>query len=359
MDRVGGCGVGIVGLGVYLPPRVVTNEAFEGAAAVVDDILMDGAGPSRHAARWAADPYCGTIERRVMDAEQRSSQMEVEAAREALRSAGVDPGGVDLLIGYSQVPDDLCPGNHGRVARALELPRQATAMTLETGCASFVTQLNTAVRLVQSGDHRLALLYQSSATSRVQDQASRWAAAVGDGAVAEVVGAVPEGYGWIGRAHFTRGELCDGLLVARADRRPDWWAPSEVPFHITSRDGAAVRRMGVEGVAFARETCEEVLRTCGYTASDVDLLVCSQPQVWFGEACAEALGLREGRFVPPEEHFQRFGHLLPASAPLNLWVAWSQGRLRRGDLVLVYSPGVGFTQVASLLRWWMDPPSAC
>jgi 3-oxoacyl-[acyl-carrier-protein] synthase III len=63
--------------------------------------------------------------------------------------------------------------------------------------------------------------------------------------------------------------------------------------------------------------------------------------------------------VPPEEHFQRFGHLLPASAPLNLWVAWSQGRLRRGDLVLVYSPGVGFTQVASLLRWWMDPPSAC
>jgi 3-oxoacyl-[acyl-carrier-protein] synthase-3 len=113
----------------------------------------------------------------------------------------------------------------------------------------------------------------------------------------------------------------------------------------------------VEGVAFAKEACEEVLQKCGYSTSDVDLLVCSQPQVWFGEACAEALGLGD-RFVPPEEHFQKYGHLLPASAPLNLWVAWSQGRLRRGDLVLVYSPGVGFTQVASLLRWWMDPPSA-
>lgn len=351
------CGVGIVGLGAYLPSTIVTNEAFPGAVEAADDMLIGGVGPSAHVARWARDPYQGAIERRVVAEDELSSHMEVHAARAALRSAGVDPQAVDLLIGYSQVPDDLCPGNHGQVARQLALRREVTAMTLDTGCASFVTHLNTAVRLLQSDDHELALLYQSSATSRIQDPGSRWAAVVGDGAVAEVVGPVSAGFGWIGRAHFTRGELCDGLLLARADRKREWWQGSSEPFFITSRDAQAVRRMGEEGVAFAKEACLAVLQRCGYSLSEVDFLVCAQPQVWFGQACAEAIGLRSDQIVAPSDHFQKFGHLLPASAPLNLWVAWSLGLLKRGDLVLVYSPGVGFTQVASLMRWWLEPPS--
>jgi 3-oxoacyl-[acyl-carrier-protein] synthase-3 len=124
-----------------------------------------------------------------------------------------------------------------------------------------------------------------------------------------------------------------------------------------SKDPRAAARMGADGPEFAREACALLLERAGYTTRDVDLFVTAQPTAWFTETCAAAVGVPADKTVPLEEHFQRFGHLLAASLPLNLWVAWSTGRLRKGDLVLAYSPGVGFTQTAALLRWAMPPPA--
>lgn len=361
-----GCGVGVVGLSAALPDEVRTNDWFAGVEALVDgdtDLIADaereaGEGSLIRASlrRWGADPFRGTRERRVAAPGTRSSELELAACRAALAHAGRTADQVDLLAGYSQLPDDAGPGNHGRVARGLGGAGRLSAMTLESGCASFLPQLAVASRLVQVGDARTALLYQSSLSSRINDLRSPMGPLLGDGAVAEVIGRVEPGLGLVGWVQRTRGELCDGLLLGRVDGSRDWIEPSPVPMRIFARDRSAAARMGADGPAYAREVCLELLDRHGVLPEDVDFLVIAQAAVWFGAVCAEALGIPVERTVPPEDHFQRYGHLLAASLPLNLWVAWTTGRLRRGDLVLLYSPGVGFTTAAALLRWALDPP---
>jgi 3-oxoacyl-[acyl-carrier-protein] synthase-3 len=181
---------------------------------------------------------------------------------------------------------------------------------------------------------------------------------VGDGAVAEVVGRVEPGLGVIGVEEVLRAELSDGLVMSSTDGRARWTDPATdgARFVDTVHNGESARTMARRGPEFAAETCGQLLARHGYRATEVDLFACTQPSMWFGAAAAEAVGVRPESVVPPSEHFQRYGHLLPASAPLNLWVAWRSGRLSPGDLVLTYLQGAGFIQAAVLFRWSMPRP---
>lgn len=360
-----GSGVGLVGFGVELPSEVRLNAFFSGIEAnlrgerdllALAERVVDGSTAiGRSVERQRGDPFRGTRERRVAAPGARSSDLELAACSAALGSAGLGAADVDLLVGYSQVPDDPTPANHGRLARRLGAGHHLAAMTLEAGCASFVTQLSTAVRLVAAGDARAALLYQSSLGSRIFDPDDPTAPLFGDGAAAEVVGKVPAGLGFVGWSQHTWGELCDGLVLGHEDGS-DWLAPSATPLRARSRDRDAAARMGADAPQFAREVCGPLLERFGVRPDQVDFFAVAQASAWFGPVCAEAVGVPVERTVPAAEHFERFGHLLPASLPLNLWVAWQGGRLRPGDLVLAYSPGAGFTAAAALLRWSLPPP---
>ncbi|MEQ1500789.1 MAG: 3-oxoacyl-[acyl-carrier-protein] synthase III C-terminal domain-containing protein [Myxococcota bacterium] len=353
--------VGIVGLGAHLPDTIRPNAWWPPPSSDGASFIRPDAGGTTGAIveRLANDRFRGAVERRCIADDQRPSDMEIAACRAALASAGVDPTQIDLLIGASQVPDEVSPSNHGRVALGLGIPHRATAFTIDAGCASFIPQLNTACRLVEVGDHELGLIYQSSASSRVLDPQADWSFGLGDGAVAEVIGPVEPGLGLVGRMQWTRGELSNGLVIGRTDGDRRWFEAGSQPtgFQILARDPEVVMQMGRMGAEYAREICAALLSTCGYGPSDVSFFACAQATVWFGEACAAAIGIPEGRYLRPDEHFQRFGHLLPASASLNVYLAWLAGRLTPGDLVLIYSPGVGFTQGASLIRWSLPRPA--
>jgi 3-oxoacyl-[acyl-carrier-protein] synthase-3 len=101
-----------------------------------------------------------------------------------------------------------------------------------------------------------------------------------------------------------------------------------------------------------------LLDRVGVTIDEVDFFVCSQPNAWYGAAAARGLGLPDHKRVEIEAHSCKYGHLMAASAPLNLYVAAAQGRLQRGDLVLIFSPGAGFVQTACLYRWHHERPFA-
>lgn len=365
-DRAQGIGIGIVGLGACLPSHVRGNDWWEGRLAprssgnlmadAIEGAHVSGSAAEEVARRWARQPFHGALQRRVIDDAHESSDLEIEACRQALQLAGVGPSEVSILLGYSQVPDDACPGDQGLVAHALGLPRELLALGVEAGCASFVAHLRLACGLGGSK----ALLFQSSATSRVSDFSRFASTQIGDGATAQLVGPVEAGLGFVGALSFLRGELRSGLVLGRMDGQPRWYdqADSASPLVVTPRDREVAVQMGRAGPEYCREVCQALLERHGLQPADVDLFVCAQAGAWFGEACAVALGIPQGRWVPAEDHFQRYGHLLPASAPLNLWVAWLTGRLKVGDLVLVYSPGVGFIQAAALMRWALEPPPA-
>jgi 3-oxoacyl-[acyl-carrier-protein] synthase-3 len=368
-----GVGVGIVGIGVCLPEHRRDNDWWpQGWAArqqerasgdligVVERAALAGEEEDvlqRAISRWAGDPFRGARSRRVIADDQESSDLEVSACAAALECAGLQSSDIDLLVGYSQVSDDAGPANHGIVAHRLGLEDHTASFTLEAGCASFLPQLTVATRLVQVGDHRRALLYQSSAISRVTDYDTQVSPNVGDGAVAQVVAEVSPGLGLVARVQTTYGELRDGLVLTRRDGAARWYEPGGDGLIVAPRSMASVYRMGAHAPAFARETCGRVLDAAGVGVDDVDFFICAQAAAWYTEACATALGLPSRKWTPPSAHFQRYGHLLAGSAPLNLWVAWSRGHLDVGDLVLLYSPGVGFTTTATLLRWSLPPPA--
>ncbi len=366
MADVSGVGVGITGMACCLPSAVRTNHWWGERASMTgplgesaDRVAASGDDDDPALAvvrRWARDPFHGARERRVIDDAHTSKDLEVAACRAVLQQQSLASDDVAALIGYSQISDDVGLGNHGLVAHDLELPRTLLAFSLEAGCASFVPQVATATGLATQSQ---VLLYQSSATSRVTDYERPESVVTGDAAMAQTVGPVDAGLGFVDSVCITRGDLRESVVLAPEDGRRRWYEAGEHPTRMTIaiRNSRHVVQMGSVGPAFCREACLLLLERNGATPADVDFFVCAQPGAWFGDACALALEVPRSRIVPPEDHFQRYGHTLAASAPLNLWVAWTTGRLRKGDLVLVYSPGVGFTQAAMLMRWSLEPPA--
>ena len=219
-----GLGVGIVGTGACLPDEIRTNafwpESWRRAlqarlnadlAGVVDEAARreQDIDPevAHHAMIHAHDPFRGTRERRILATDQSLSDLEASACRGALRAAGVEPGEVDCLMGYSLPTDMMGVGNHGPVAHKLGLRADLLSYDLDAGCASFMPQLRTAVLEIATGQRDTALLYLGCGVSRLIDYDTPASVLNGDGAVAAVAQRVEEGAGYIAQATITLAEM--------------------------------------------------------------------------------------------------------------------------------------------------------
>lgn len=367
-----GTGVGIVGMGIALPENVRTNDWWSKAfhdehshrartdlTTQADQVAPRKTDPevARYASMHASDVFRGTKERRVTADGDEPSDLEARAAARALESANMSSDEVDLLLVYSVLPDVPAPLNHPLVAHKLRLRRDTSCMTLAVGCASFVSQLFVASRLIEAGDYRTALIVQSSVMSRIIDEQAPSSVNVGDGAVAAVLHRVDEGFGFIAHHQDTQGKLHAGIRLSAADQPCVPWYRGDLhgaPLRVQATDLAASLVMGTRPATFCRETCSRVLKEAGYDASDVDFFCLSQPTTWFGKACCDAMGIAHERTL---DTFCEYAHLMAASAPLNLWTAYERGRLNRDDLILIYSPGAGFIQSALLYRWNLPAPN--
>jgi 3-oxoacyl-[acyl-carrier-protein] synthase-3 len=357
--------IGILGIASYLPPEVRTND-FWGQEFLQqiekkkknDFLAIDrsargeaNAIPREISEAMAAlgdDPFFGAQKRHVISDEAETSDMEAEAARRALRSAGVRPDEIDLVIVHSLVPDRLMPSNAPALQAKCELTN-AAAWSLDVSCASFQGQLVTAAALIRSGVYRKILLVQSQAASRVLDYSTPGSTALGDGAAAVVVGEVDEG-GLLGHWMRTDGSLRDGVVFATIiDGKPyRRWDKLGGPTCFSSFDVDVGKRAGLMSTQFCREACTEALTSCGLTLDDVKLYVGNQSLGWLVDACRRALGL------PPERAIETFAQVANIGAVAivyNLEQAWRAGRLESGDVTLLYSPGAGFTRAAVVYRW--------
>ena len=370
----GGIGVGITGLGVHLPSHVRTNAfwpqswidnhpifAKRDLVHSVDEAVRtrrQDVDPevARATQRFASDPFRGSQERRVIAEHHESSDMEALAGQSALAHAGLAAEDIDLLAVYSQVPDYPSPANQGAVAAKIGLPLASAACTLDVGCASFLPQIVLASRMIQTGEATNALVIVSSALSRITDFEAPSSANGGDGAVAAVIQRVEDGFGYIAQAQLTRGDLHRGICLIQKQHPTGRWYDGAPPGPLTAQslDPAATHMISAHAASLAKDATDAVLAKAGYAIEDVDFFLCAHATSWFAPALAEAIGIDPGRRLDVSEHYQRFGHLVPASVALNMALSHRQGRLRRGDLVLIYSPGAGFTQAAMLIRWSLD-----
>ncbi|MCA9488807.1 MAG: hypothetical protein KC621_02770 [Myxococcales bacterium] len=370
--RAAGNGVGWQGLAVNVPSRVRTNdwwgEAWHEARA--ERNKRDVAGMLDHAKKHDVDPevvvaglpfredaFRGAIERRIFPDDVAPSEAEAEAGRMAMLDAGIDVEGIDGLMTQSAVPDFPMPRNTGLVAHRLGLRPDVFAADVDTGCNSFLTMLTTASALVHAGQVRRVLTVASSLGMRGIDPMSPASTAVGEAVAAGVVGEVEEGHGFVAYHAVWHGEWHGALRQTCTTDHP-WYRGDLHQQHMFAHvvDPVGTHEAGARAATHCRSVVLPLFEKAGVTADDIDFFAMSTPMAWFPQAMGEAIGIDPSRRLTHEDHFQRYGHPFGASVSLNLQIAWQQGRLKKGDLVLLYSPGVGFSFQAMLYRWNLDRP---
>lgn len=354
-------GVGILGVGAYLPPEVRTNDWWPAGTvreweqravlsqkrieAVPDEQWRPGERAVLAAMRgYLSDPFRGAVERRVMPEGMRSSDMEYEACRIAIERAGIRPDEIDVVLNYSFVPDELLCANAFPLHERLGLSRNCFTSGIEAACNSFLIGLTMAESMIRSGIGRNVLLVQSCGISRILPPEEPTSAWFGDGAAAVVVGPVAADRGIIGRATRTVSSLHRGVVTGVKERA--WYEDGRSWFF--AKDRSAAFRIMVGVADDADEIIGAALGDAGLERPDVSFFACHQIAPWMRSTVQAFTGLERARSV---ETFHWAGNLASVNVPLVLSIAERDGLLRDGDVVALYGGGAGVTFSSSVLRW--------
>ena len=289
----------------------------------------------------------GIHERHIADDDVATSDLAAEAARGAIEKAGLKPTDIEFLVVGTTTPDTFFPSTACLVQDKIGAIG-AWGFDLGAACSGFTYSVTSAVQMVATGAHDHALAIGADVMSRIIDYKDRTTCVIfGDGAGAVVVSpAVDPALGVIDFVHEVDGSGGPALrMPAGGSRLPASHETVDQRLHYVHQDGAAVFKFAVRKTG---EISRRILERNGLQASDVDLFVSHQANRRIIMAAAEQLGLPEEKVVI---NIDRFGNTTGATIPLAMADALADGRLKKGDLVLLASVGAGFTVGAVLLRW--------
>lgn len=318
----------IVGVGSYLPARIVTNQELEKSVDTTDAWIVERSG----------------IRQRYIAAEgETTSDLAYEAAKEALANAGLTGADLDLIVIGTATPDHTFPATAAKVQARLGMTK-GFAFDLQAVCSGFVYALATADNFIKSGQVKTALVIGAETFSRILDWQDRGTCVLfGDGAGAVVLKA-GEGQG----TSADRGVLSSHL---HSDGRHydllyvDGGPSSTKTTGCVRMKGNEVFRHAVVNMA---EVVGEALAANGLQASDIDWVVPHQANIRILEGTAKKLGLPKERMVVTVD---RHANTSAASIPLALAEAVKDGRIKPGQLLLLEAMGGGFTWGACLVRF--------
>ncbi len=290
----------------------------------------------------------GIRERHIADKSIATSDMALEAARQALTSRGIPASEIEAIIVCTVTPDMLFPATACLVQDKLGAVG-AWGFDLVAACSGFVYGLTVAANLITSGSHRKILVIGADTMSRILDYTDRSTCILfGDGAGAFLVEAGEDGEppGYIGHLNEVDGAGAPYLkMPAGGSRMPASAETVANRLHYVKQEGQQVFKFAVRKMF---ELSEALLKKHGVPASDIKLLIPHQANQRIITATAERLGL------PPERvvlNIDKYGNTTAATIPLATRDAVEQGRLQKGDLVLFAAVGAGYTAGVSLWRW--------
>jgi len=318
----------IVGVGRYVPARVMTNEDLARLVETSDT--------------WITE-RTGIRERRIAADDETTSGLATQAALRALASANIDPGKIDLIITGTCTPDGMFPAVSTLVQHAIGAP-DAAAFDVNAACNGFLSALSVASQFIATGQSRRALVLGAEITSRIIDWTDRGTCVLfGDGAGAVVVEAAVEGEpGSVDGLVLHSDGSQSGLLYATGPCTPGYALTQEA--HVVM-NGAAVFKQAVNAMS---DACVEVLENAGLSVGDIDLVVPHQANRRIIAAVTDRLGVSEDRVFM---NLDRYGNTSSATIPIALAEAAAEGRLRAGDRVLLTAFGGGLSWGAMTLEW--------
>ncbi|MBC7952495.1 MAG: ketoacyl-ACP synthase III [Rhodospirillaceae bacterium] len=318
----------IVGCGSYLPSRIVTNRELAATVDTSDDWIVERTG----------------IRQRHIAAEgENTSDLAAAAALNALEMAEIKPADVDLLIVATATPDNTFPATAARVQQRIGMTG-GFAFDIQAVCSGFIYALSVADNFIKSGQARTAVVIGAETFSRILDWTDRGTCVLfGDGAGAVVLRGAMEKGGNTDRGVLSTHLHSDGRHydLLKVDGGP---SSSQTVGHLRM-EGREVFRHAVVNLA---EVVREALSANDLTAADIDWVVPHQANRRILEGTAKKLGFPMERMVVTVE---RHANTSAASIPLALAEAVSDGRIKRGDLLLLEAMGGGFTWGSALARF--------
>lgn len=321
----------IVGLGVSIPEKVLTNADLEKMVDTTDEWIVTRTGMK---------------ERHIAREDQATSDLGIEAARMALDRAGLTVKDIDLIVVATNTSDTIFPSTACWIQKGLDAP-DIPAFDVSAGCTGLLYALIVAESLILSGTAKRALVIGADMLSKVTDWTDRSTCVLfGDGAGALVVEESRDESGLLSHYWSADGSLADLLHIpAGGTRMPATAATVEGRFHTLKMKGNevfkhAVRRMG--------EAAVKALKRAGLEKEQVDYFIPHQANLRIIEATGERLKLPNDKIVV---NIHKYGNCSVVTIPLAFYELVESGKPKKGDIIVFDAFGAGFTWAALVYRW--------
>jgi 3-oxoacyl-[acyl-carrier-protein] synthase III len=321
----------ISALGTYVPPRLLTNADLEKMVDTTDQWILE---------------RTGIRERHIVDKGVATSDLGTQAARKALAERGIAPSDLEAIIVATVTPDMLFPCSACLVQHKLGA-KNVWGFDLNAACSSFVYALQVGSRFIAAGAHTKVMVIGADVMSSIIDYTDRATCVIfGDGAGAVILEPAEDSLGIIDFLHEVDGSGgCSLFMPGGGSLNPSTHQTVDQKMHYVHQDGQAVFKFAVRRMA---DLCEQLLKKNGLTGKEIDVFIPHQANRRIICATAERLGMPMEKVIID---IDRYGNTTSATIPLAMNTARQQGKLKKGDLVLLAAVGAGFTVGTTLLRW--------
>jgi len=322
----------ISALGTYVPPRLLTNADLEKMVDTTNEWIME---------------RVGIRERHLVDKGVAASDLAVEAVKDLLAAQPFDLQQVDLIVVGTVTPDMMYPSTACLVQHKLGIAN-TWGFDVSAGCSGFLYALNTGVSFVESGQYKKVLVIGSDVNSSMTDFTDRAVCIIfGDGAGAVLLEPAEEGEDGV-IDHVAQIEGMGGqylFMPGGGSLHPASHETVDQKMHYIHQDGKQVFKYAVKKMA---EMTERILEKNKLTGKDVDCFIAHQANLRIITATADRLGMPREKVII---NIDRFGNTTAGTIPIAMRTAIEEGKLKKGDVVLIAAVGAGFTSGATLLRW--------
>lgn len=323
--------VGIIGLGKYLPEKRLTNKDLEKIVDTTDEWIME---------------RTGIKERRIARDDEVTSDMAVNAAKKAIENAKLKPGDINLIIVATITPDMFFPSTACVVQNKLAV-NHVPAFDISVACSGFIYGIAIADQFIKSGAYKHILVIAAEKLSSITDWQDRSTCVLlGDGAGAAVLGEVEDGgilSVYLG-ADGSKGNLL--MMPAGGSRLPATASTVEARLHFLKMEGNILFKHAVKVMAEAALKATEPL---GLKGDDIKLVIPHQANIRILNAVAKRMG------IDPEKklylNIDKYGNMSAASSAVALAEAVEEGRVKKGDIILLDAFGAGLTWGAIVIEW--------
>ena len=321
----------ITGVAGYVPPKVLTNADLEKMVDTNDEWIRT---------------RTGIRERHIVEKGMATSHLATEAAKALLAQTKTDPAEIELIVLASVTPDMMFPATACLIQDRIGA-KKAWGFDLSAACSGFAYALTVGAQFAGAGTHKKVLVIGSDTMTSILDYKDRGTCVLfGDGAGAVLLEPAAANEGILDFEHDVDGSGGQYLYMpGGGSLHPSTHETVDKNMHVVHQEGSQVFKYAVRRMA---DMAVHLLERNGFTKDDLALLVPHQANLRIIRAAQERLGVDDSKVIT---NIDRYANTTAGTIPLGLRDAVEQGRVHKGDLVLIITVGAGFTTGGVLLRW--------